>query len=226
MNASSHFSADYQQPNRFHRWRDYLPLFILLGVAALAAWAKNDAYGTERALHGMHDFMGYFLVVFALLKLFDLPGFADGFQMYDLLAKPVRPYALLYPFIELALGLGYLAEWRPALLYAATVAIMAFGALGVIRALARGLNINCACMGNILKVPLSSVALTEDSLGMAAMAAVMWVRAGLKAGRLLPRSRIVLRALRRAPASSCKAPVRGKVINAFAGRPHGDDAAR
>jgi hypothetical protein len=157
-------------------WREYLPLLTLLGVAALAASAKGLAYGTGgTALHWMHDFMGFFLVVFALLKLFDLPGFADGFQMYDLLAKPFRPYALTYPFIELALGLGYLAAWRPAILYAATVIVLGFGALGVIRALARGLDVHCACMGNILKVPLSTVALTED-LGMAAMAALMWLR--------------------------------------------------
>jgi biotin transporter BioY len=123
----------------------------------------------------MHNFMGLFLVMFATLKLFDLPGFADGFQMYDLLAKKSRGYALAYPFIELALGLGYLAGWRPALVYAATVIVLGFGAIGVIRALRLGLDINCACMGNILKVPLSTVALTED-VAMAAMAAVMWAR--------------------------------------------------
>jgi hypothetical protein len=123
----------------------------------------------------MHDFMGFFLTQFALLKLFDLPGFADGFQMYDLLAKPFRPYALAYPFIELALGLGFLAGWRPAILYPATVVVLGFGALGVARALLKGLDVNCACMGNILKVPLSTVALVED-LGMAAMATLMWLQ--------------------------------------------------
>jgi hypothetical protein len=176
MQESSHSSAHLRHTGRFNRWRDYFPLLVLIGVTALAAWAKSQAYGPDhRALRGMHDFMGFFLVVFAMLKLFDLPGFADGFQMYDLLAKPVRPYALLYPFIELALGLGYLASWRPPLLYAVTILVLGFGALGVIRALAKGLDVHCACMGNILKVPLSSVALTED-LGMAGMAALMWWR--------------------------------------------------
>ena len=61
----------------------------------------------------MHDFMGFFLVVFSMFKFFNLEGFADGFHMYDLLAKPFRPYAYIYPFIELALGLGYLAHWQP-----------------------------------------------------------------------------------------------------------------
>jgi len=122
----------------------------------------------------MHNFMGLFLVIFAMLKLFNLSAFADGFQMYDLLAKPFRPYAFLYPFIELALGLGYLAGWRPALLYPVTVVVMVFGALGVMRSLMAGLDLQCACMGNILKVPLSTVSLSED-LGMAAMAAAMWL---------------------------------------------------
>lgn len=157
-------------------WRDYLPLLALLAVAGLAASAKLPTYGPAAGgRHWMHDFMGFFLAVFALLKLFDLPGFADGFQKYDLLAKSFRPYALAYPFLELALGLGYLAEWRPAMLYPATMLVLGFGALGVIQALRKGLNVHCACMGNILKVPLSTVALTED-LGMAAMAAVMWLR--------------------------------------------------
>jgi hypothetical protein len=49
---------------------------------------------------------------------------------------------------------------------------MIFGAVGVIRALAAGLDIECACMGTVLRVPLSTVALGED-LGMAGMAAVM-----------------------------------------------------
>ncbi len=156
--------------------RDYLPLLVLLAVTILAASAKRHSYGPDGSLlRWMHDFMGFFLVIFALLKLFDLPGFADGFQKYDLLAKRSRRYALAYPFIELALGLGYLAFWRPTTVYAATVIILGFGALGVITSLARGLNLKCACMGNILKVPLSTVALSED-LGMVAMAASLWLR--------------------------------------------------
>lgn len=155
-------------------WESYLPLLVLLGVTALAATARGHASGA-----GLHvaawasDFMGFFFVVFAMLKLFDLAAFADGFQMYDLLAKPVRAYGYVYPFIELALGLGYLAAWRPPVVNAATVVVMTFGALGVINALRRGLDLHCACMGNILKVPLSVVALGED-LGMALMAGAMW----------------------------------------------------
>jgi hypothetical protein len=158
------------------RWRDYLPLLVLVVVSALVACALYRSYGPDaNPAHWTHVFMGFFLAVFALLKLFDLPGFADGFQRYDLLAKHFRPYALLYPFIELALGLAYFSFWHPTAVYVATILVLGFGALGVIAALRRGLDVNCACMGNTLKVPLSTVALCED-LGMAAMALVMFLR--------------------------------------------------
>jgi hypothetical protein len=157
-------------------WRNYLPLLVVLAIAASSASAKFRDYAlTAGATSWMHDFMGIFLVIFAMLKLFDLAKFADGFQMYDLLAKRFRPYALVYPFIELGLGLGFLAEWRVDILYPVSIAVMCFGAAGVINALNKGLDVRCACMGNLLKVPLSTVALAED-LGMSAMAAVMWLR--------------------------------------------------
>jgi hypothetical protein len=168
-------SAPRRDSAHAHHASDYLPLVVILALTSLAAAAKAMTGGAWDGRDWMHDFMGLFLVVFAMFKFFDLSGFADGFQMYDLLAKPFRPYAYAYPFIELGLGLGYLAQWRLPLIYGVTIAVMLFGALGVIRALQRGLDIRCACMGTVLKVPLSTVALTED-LGMAVMAAAMWSR--------------------------------------------------
>jgi hypothetical protein len=159
--------------------RDYLPLLMLGFVSLLVAAALWRSYGPgANPAHWMHDFMGFFLVVFALLKLFDLRGFADGFQMYDLLAKRFRPYAFVYPFIELSLGLGYLSFWRPTTVYLATIIVLGFGALGVINALRKGLDVECACMGTALKVPLSTVALIED-LGMGVMALAMYLRVKL-----------------------------------------------
>lgn len=146
---------------------------VIVAASLATASAKEIAYGGWQGMEWMQDFMGFFLVVFSLFKFFDMEGFADGFQMYDLLAKRLRPYAYVYPFIECGLGLSYLARWRLEAIYAITVAVMLFGALGVFNALRKGLDLECACMGNVLKVPLSTVALVED-LGMAAMAAAMW----------------------------------------------------
>ncbi|HEY2572627.1 MAG TPA: MauE/DoxX family redox-associated membrane protein [Verrucomicrobiaceae bacterium] len=161
-----------REKGRGRDWQAYLPLMVIVGLTLLAASAKQLEADGRGWMRWMHDFMGFFLVVFSMFKFFDLPGFADGFHMYDLLAKRWRGYAFVYPFIELALGLGYLSHWHPVAVYTATIAVMLWGALGVFLALAKGLDLECACMGTILKVPLSTVALVED-LGMAVMAAVM-----------------------------------------------------
>jgi hypothetical protein len=148
---------------------------VIIALTLAAAAAKQAHYTPGwNWMSWMHDFMGFFLVVFSMFKFFDMEGFADGFQMYDLLARQARPYAHVYPFLELGLGLGYLAHFQPVFIYSATVIIMTFGSLGVFNALRKDLDLNCACMGTVLHVPLSTVALVED-LGMAAMATVMLV---------------------------------------------------
>jgi hypothetical protein len=154
-------------------WAAYRPLIVIIALTALSAFAKGHHYGAAAHFgEWMADFMGFFLVVFAMFKLFDLGGFAHGFAMYDLLAKRCQPYALVYPFLELGLGLAYLARWQPLATNLAALVLFSFGAAGVLLALKRGLDVNCACLGTTLKVPLSTVALTED-IGMALMAAAM-----------------------------------------------------
>ena len=155
---------------RGHRLSDYWPLVCLILIAAVSGAAIASPHIV--LVEWMHYFMGFFLCSFAMLKLFDLNGFANGFEMYDLLAKRFRGYAYVYPLIELALGLSYFAFWQQALTYTATIIVMGFSSLGVIRALIKGLDIYCPCMGSVLKVPLSTVTLTED-LGMLFMAAAM-----------------------------------------------------
>jgi hypothetical protein len=73
---------------------------------------------------------------------------------------------------ELGLGLTYLACLWPTATYIATIVVFTFGAVGVVLALRRGLDIACPCMGNVLSVPLSTVTLTEDGL-MVAMAMLL-----------------------------------------------------
>ncbi|HSX03351.1 MAG TPA: MauE/DoxX family redox-associated membrane protein [Rhabdochlamydiaceae bacterium] len=154
-------------------FRRYWPLISLILVAALAATALT--FGLNKAMRQwMHFFMGFFFCQFAMLKIFHPGTFIEGFQMYDLVAKKIEVYALIYPLIELGLGLAYLSFFHPILTYCLTVLVMATGAVGVIKALKEGLDVRCACMGTILDVPLSTVTLTED-LGMGLMALFMLI---------------------------------------------------
>ena len=153
---------------------DYGPLVSLVLVAGLCAVAIAAGFGTLGMRALMHAYMGVLLSFFALLKLFDLRRFEEGFAMYDLLATRVGTYGLVYPFLELGLGLAYFAFVAPPVVYVATIALFGFGALGVVGALREGLDVDCPCMGSALSVPLSTVTLAEDLL-MVAMAAVLLV---------------------------------------------------
>ena len=151
----------------------YWPLLALVLIAALAAYAISfGIYGDFQ--YGMHYFMGFLFCQFSMLKIFNIRGFVDGFQMYDLIAKKFRAYAYAYTFIELGLGLAYLSFFSPALIYLFTIFITAIGTLGVIIALKKGLDVRCACMGTVLNVPLSTVTLSED-IGMGLMAVLMLI---------------------------------------------------
>jgi hypothetical protein len=155
--------------------KSYVPLIALVLISILAALAI-DLRSSAPSLHlgGMHYFMGFFLCQFAMLKLFDIEGFAEGFAKYDLLGEKFRVYGFVYPFIELFLGLFYLGFLFPFVTYITTIVVTIVSAIGVVRALKRGLNVKCACMGTLLNVPLSTVTLLED-LVMGGMAIFMLV---------------------------------------------------
>ena len=154
---------------------DYWPLVSLILLMLLAATALQLKSQNESPMVFMHHFMGFFLIVYSMFKIFDLNGYADGFEMYDLLASRWRTYGYIYPFIELALGLAYLAFFWPVATYIATIALFSFGSLGVFNGLRKGLDMDCPCMGSVLSVPLSTVSLVEN-VGMTIMALIMlWI---------------------------------------------------
>jgi len=154
-------------------FRAYRPLISLIVIAWLAASAL--VHGIQgNWVAWMHYFMGFFLCQFAMLKIFQPVGFADGFQMYDLIAKRFRLYGYVYPFIELILGLAYLSFILPIFTYVLTILITLIGSVGVIQALKKGMDLRCACMGTVLDVPLSTVTLTED-IAMGVMALFMLI---------------------------------------------------
>lgn len=147
-----------------------LLILLLITAASLATAAKDLSLSTF-----VNNFMAGFFLVFSGFKLLDLHGFQEGYATYDLLAKRFRPYGLIYPFLELALGLGYLLGYQLPLLYATTFLLMGFSSLGVIQALRTKQRLTCSCLGTLLNVPLTTVTLTEDLI-MALMGLLMLIK--------------------------------------------------
>lgn len=160
-------------PEKSRSWIDtYRPilliLFYLVAVVALIEW-RAGAFDSVRA---MRHFMGGFFLVFSFFKLLNLGKFADAYATYDVLAKRSRAYGIAYPFIELGLGLSYLAGTAPWATSVATLAVMSLSSVGVIQSLLRKRKIECACLGTVFELPMSKVTLIEDLL-MVAMAIAM-----------------------------------------------------
>lgn len=148
------------------------PLFLIVGylLGAVLLTALSTGHWSLHAL--MSHFMGGFFLVFSFFKLLDLRGFAMAYRSYDVVARALPAWGFVYPFVELALGAAYLTNWQPFAVNVATLLIMLVGAVGVLKALLRKNAIRCACLGTVLKLPMTKVTLAED-LGMAGMAAVM-----------------------------------------------------
>lgn len=156
----------------------YAPIIWISTIVALVSATTVWAHGLSPH-HWMHGWMGGVLVVFSLFKLFDISAFAADFAKYDLLAMRVRAYGRAYPFIELGLGIAFLSFWQPQVTYAITILVFGFGLIGVFRALAAGKSLQCACVGRVFNLPLSSVAVFENStmvLMSAAMLALTFLR--------------------------------------------------
>ncbi len=160
--------------NEIKEKNKYWPLIVIVLISLMGATAIQAGRGYFNLNSWMHYMMGIFLSIFAMFKMFDLKGFVHGFSMYDLVVKKFKPYGYIYPFIELGLGLAYLSFFRPRLTYLITIIVMTVGAFGVIKSLRKGMNVKCACLGTVLDVPLSTIAVVED-VGMALMALTMLI---------------------------------------------------
>jgi len=152
-------------------WKPLLILLIFLLAVTAATQIAARGFHAEAA---MRTFMGGFFIAFSFFKFLDLRGFASAYRGYDLVAKAWPAYGLIYPFLEFGLGLGYIANWQPFAINAATALLMAVSLAGVLRAVLSKKQIRCACLGTVFNLPMSTVTIIEDAL-MLVMAVVMLV---------------------------------------------------
>jgi copper chaperone CopZ len=160
--------------------RTFYPLALiaayLVGVVALVEWRA----GGLDSMRAMSHFMAGFFLTFSFFKLLDLRAFASAYSTYDVVAWRWPRYGLVYPFIELGLGVAYLVGFRPLLTNLATVLVMGLSSIGVIRSLMERKPIRCACLGAVFNLPMTSITVVEDLL-MVAMALVMLAGASFPA---------------------------------------------
>ena len=141
-------------------------IYLILGTLFLSHQLQ---IGHER---GMQIFMGLFFIVFSFFKFLDYKGFPDSFKRYDPLAKRIPAYASFYPFLETALGIAFLGSWQLPIVLSITLGVLSFTTFGVLRALVQKAEIECACLGTVLKLPMTEATLIENGI-MLIMASIL-----------------------------------------------------
>jgi len=148
------------------------PLFLIFAFITTAAVLINiNPWNTSEF---MLTFMGLFFVVFSFFKLLDVKGFAMSFSMYDPLAKTIPSYGLVYPFIELALGIFFLMRFQIVAALLITLVILGVTTIGVTKSLLDKKAIKCACLGAVLNLPMTKATFIENTI-MIVMAIFMLI---------------------------------------------------
>jgi glutaredoxin len=152
-------------------YRPVIALFAMTALMALAAsYAVTESPFTIRAAEW---FIGFSMVVLALLKLQNVETFSSMFLNYDLLAKRWVPYSYIYPFAEGLAGVLMVAGTLTWLSAPVALFIGTIGAVSVFKAVyIDKRELKCACVGGASNVPLGFISLTEN-LMMIAMAVWM-----------------------------------------------------
>ena len=158
-------------------WKQLKPLYLifgfLIGGVFLAYFSELRALGFDPVWPEMMlDFMALFYLVFAFFKLLDLKGFPQSFAMYDPIAKRLSFYGKIYPFIELGLGIMLLMRVGITQVLVVTLIILGATTIGVVQSLLNKRQIQCACLGTALKLPMTQATFIENAI-MIAMALVM-----------------------------------------------------
>ena len=155
-------------------FQTYKPLVIVVGFILLGTGISLVNAGRWNTMLAMNTFMGGFFIAFSFFKMLDVAAFANSYSMYDVVAQRWRGWGYAYPFVELTLGIAYFTHFAPVWTNAITLVVMSVSIIGVIQSRLNKRQIQCACLGTVFQLPMSSVTIIEDGV-MIGMSALMLV---------------------------------------------------
>ena len=152
----------------------YKPILLIFGYIGLLTLLIQFSTPGFSSMQWMQHFMAGFFIVFSFFKMLDLSAFAESYSMYDVIAKKIKAWGYLYAFVELGLGIAYLVNFNPILTNWITLIVMSVSIIGVLQSVLNKQKIQCACLGAVFNLPMSTVTIVEDLL-MIMMAATMLI---------------------------------------------------
>lgn len=169
ISAINHSEIGEQTKSWFETYKPILLIFFYILLVTTLVQTQNTKFDFMQA---MRHFMSGFFLIFSFFKLLNIKGFAESYVMYDVLAKKIPAWAYLYVFIELGLGIAFLINFNPILTNSLTVLVMSISIIGVLQSVLNKQKIQCACLGAVFNLPMSTVTIIEDAL-MIAMSGIM-----------------------------------------------------
>ena len=139
----------------------YKPLLLVIGFVLLVSLLSSFKTSFH-LMNWMTNFMGGFFIAFSFFKFLDLNGFSKTFASYDIIAKKWKGYGKIYPFIELGLGVAYLMGLQLAITNTICILILIASTIGVLKAVLSKKQIQCACLGTVFNLPMSTVTIIEN----------------------------------------------------------------
>ena len=142
----------------------YKPLLFIFGYISMVSVIVGNTAGVFNTWEAMRIFMAGFFLVFSFFKFLDLDGFADSYSMYDIVAKKIKAWGYIYPFVELVLGIAFATGFQPLITNMLTFIVMSVSIIGVLQSVFNKRKIKCACLGAVFNLPMSTVTIVEDAL--------------------------------------------------------------
>lgn len=171
ITAIEHNEVSEQAKNWVSTYKPILLIFLYITAITIIAATHQNTFDWMQA---MNVFMAGFFLTFSFFKMLDLKGFAESYSMYDIVAKKVTAWGYMYAFIELALGISYATNFQPLVTNVVTLVVMSISIIGVLQSVFNKRKIQCACLGAVFNLPMSTVTIIEDAL-MIAMSGVMLI---------------------------------------------------
>lgn len=152
----------------------YKPILLIFGYVTAISLLVSWQNGAINFMTFMCVFMAGFFLTFSFFKMLNLKAFAESYAMYDIVAKKFSAWGYIYAFIELGLGLSFALNLSPAVVNWVTLIVMTISILGVLESVLNKKKIQCACLGAVFNLPMSTVTIVEDAI-MIAMSAAMLI---------------------------------------------------
>jgi cation transport ATPase len=171
ISALHHNEITEQTKSWFETYKPILLIFFYITLVTLLGQVFNHHFDV---MQWMQHFMAGFFLVFSFFKMLNLKGFAESYVMYDVVAKRLPAWAYIYAFTELALGIAFLINFNPIITNSVTFVVMSISIIGVLQSVLNKKKIQCACLGAVFNLPMSTVTIIEDAL-MIAMSGIMLI---------------------------------------------------